>query len=663
METYLIGSLLGLGTLLSKNKVKRKTIKKELIPENEKPSQNNVYSSNYVNETRRLEFDKGMKNWNKSLDKNSKILPAAYKNHYGSTDYVNYYESNTGTRYIDGEYDQNGNRMGPMVIGDDEIKPLENPLAPSTNDGVIKNQEKMLPETQDLMDYGVLPANERQHTLAPLGDSFEMITDKYKNIKNNAMILETRPGEYRIKGMDWSKGGHSNMQPNKRKGTQNMNPNANRHILESFTGTLPVYPHKKELKRFKPLEKQWVFGTPIEYDRQEERYSTTIKKNGILPIEQVRVPPGLNQGYNNKTNIVRYDTYRPHIKDVNELRVNPKNVYKGREIGGPKFHVSKRQQDVLNYKKKTTNNRYLTNFTDEPNTTDIKVRDLIPTRYGSGGTKGKNNNQDTVILKDTQKELFGNVYDTNVTNPHGNNHNYYDNKDTIRVSNKPTFSVNPIEAIKMGEGTYKFDRTTNKMKTTIKEQTVKNLHKDINPTGPRKERMQLKEGDKTKTTIKEQTLFSHNGFTNGGRTKQRDRHGEENVQFNGIKELTIHNRGPNQRYWNKINDKNIVNMEVKKLQHNTYDLNKRVNKGWVKINNNIGETTVQKPQYEDKKLLDERIKPDILDAFKNNPYTQSLKSSEQLYNRAADIDKKNFDYLNQSKNIFKSFTNREDGFY
>jgi len=130
--------------------------------------------------------------------------------------------------------------------------------------------------------------------------------------------------------------------------TQNLN--GNQQTLEQFTGTDPTWRHKRELEQnnlFAPVI-QDIFGTPnTPEELRRERYHQSNLKTNVLPFPQVRVASGLNQvGYGTEGSGGFHDDYRPHVRNVDELRVknNPKQVYEGRVLSGQNPSTVRRGQ-------------------------------------------------------------------------------------------------------------------------------------------------------------------------------------------------------------------------------------------------------------------------------------------------------------------------------
>ena len=124
---------------------------------------------------------------------------------------------------------------------------------------------------------------------------------------------------------------------------QNVREENNQSKLEQFTGNFKHYKKKSEIPiMFEPKKNMsQVNGTKIYDDEIFQRYIASTKKQNELPISQIKVGPGLNQGYSsqpcgglNQSN--KRDFILP--KTVDELRVvtNPKKTYKGRIISGKK---------------------------------------------------------------------------------------------------------------------------------------------------------------------------------------------------------------------------------------------------------------------------------------------------------------------------------------
>lgn len=121
--------------------------------------------------------------------------------------------------------------------------------------------------------------------------------------------------------------------------------------LENFTGTDDkMNQPKRELEQnslFGPVP-QDVFKSPnIPEELRKERYVQSNLKNNVLPFSQERVASGLNQaGYGTEGTGGFHDMYRPHIRSIDEKRVktNPRVTYEGRVVTGTNQATQQRGQ-------------------------------------------------------------------------------------------------------------------------------------------------------------------------------------------------------------------------------------------------------------------------------------------------------------------------------
>jgi len=96
--------------------------------------------------------------------------------------------------------------------------------------------------------------------------------------------------------------GHNNMVPFfGAKVTQNMRAGATNSILDTFAGTGNEYFQKREVSSFYDVVpgQGLVFGNANESDFMQSRMVAGNNMKNVFPIEQTRVAPGINDGYNN----------------------------------------------------------------------------------------------------------------------------------------------------------------------------------------------------------------------------------------------------------------------------------------------------------------------------------------------------------------------------
>ena len=79
---------------------------------------------------------------------------------------------------------------------------------------------------------------------------------------------------------------------------QNVDEFSNNTLLETFSGNIDNYQKKKEIEPlFKPQTNVGnVYGMQ-NLDNDYDRYYVSDKRNNVSAVEQIRVGPGLNQGY------------------------------------------------------------------------------------------------------------------------------------------------------------------------------------------------------------------------------------------------------------------------------------------------------------------------------------------------------------------------------
>jgi hypothetical protein len=99
-----------------------------------------------------------------------------------------------------------------------------------------------------------------------------------------------------------SEKGHNNMVPFfGAKVTQNMRSGATSSILDTFAGTGNEYFQKREVQTFYDVVpgQGLPFGNANESDFMQSRMVAGNNMKNVFPIEQTRVAPGINDGYNN----------------------------------------------------------------------------------------------------------------------------------------------------------------------------------------------------------------------------------------------------------------------------------------------------------------------------------------------------------------------------
>lgn len=122
--------------------------------------------------------------------------------------------------------------------------------------------------------------------------------------------------------------------------------------------------------------------------------------------------------------------------------------------------------------------------------------------------------------------------------------------------------------------------------------------------------------------------YEYEGAANSMYKRPMSDSAARNMRHNPSREMTLEGRAPTQNNVKVYNGKDTINVDIKKIEGD-YMNTREVAK--TKVYNSIGEMkpcsiTKEKKQYNDAEFMGERINPDLLSAFKQNPYTQSLSS-------------------------------------
>ena len=160
---------------------------------------------------------------------------------------------------------------------------------------------------------------------------------------------------------------------------------------------------------------------------------------------------------------------------------------------------------------------------------------------------------------------------------------------------------------------------------TTKKQTTINTKNNGYLKGPE----QLTNGyESPEMTTKDSTLFSYTGIGGGDVKGNLSNENYMNAETNPTKEIIAQGRTPTLNNTKIVNGVSDMNVDIKKL-HTDY-LNYREN-GIHQVHertadpNNMGDVTTMKNKLEDRSIS-QRIDGNLLDPFKNNPYTQPLTS-------------------------------------
>jgi len=484
---------------------------------------------------------------------------------------------------------------------------------------------------------------------------------------------------------------HNNMIPfngGKVKG-RTYDMNISESVLDNMIGSgSQVIKKIEQAPLFKPeANMQWAYGMPNQSDFYQSRVNPAMKNNNVKPFDSITVGPGLDQGYGiNGSNgynsgMEARDKWLPKTVDQLRVETNPKLEYELVNHEGPANsfikntpttqllgRVEKQRPDTFFI---NTQDRWLTTTGAEKGETLRPIQEMgvvrrndIETEYmGPAGATdikaatapenfepskrhevmscGVNHSRATGQGNHTDKDVFLRSHT-----------NYENNRSTVRQPEtlRSGFSgaIGAVIAPLMDF-----------LKPTRKDETINNVRIYGEATSSVPKGYVYNPQDATATTVKETTLYAPtfrinnqkesmyvNNYTAPDST-QRDStscqyytaaggaatgYGDMNYEAayrqhnNDIKSSTIGNR-PNQGGTQVFNQQ----MHLTTIKSDTDRLDGRVNPAFSRLSglppsvNTYG--AIRAPQYYNECASCDRIQPDILSAFKNNPYTHSLTSS------------------------------------
>jgi len=465
--------------------------------------------------------------------------------------------------------------------------------------------------------------------------------------------------------------------------------NTSETILDNMIGSgSQVIKKIEQAPLFKPEENMsWAYGTPNQSDFYQSRVNPGMKNNNVKPFETVMVGPGLDKGYSvngtggYNSGMEARDKWLPYTVDQMRVATNPKLEYELINHEGPANsyiknaastqtlgRVEKQRPDTFFI---NTQDRWLTTTGAEKGETlrplqemgIIKRNDIVTDYAGPAGPADRkaayapenfeaskrnqlsalNVNHSSAIGKgpNSESDAFIRSYT-----------NYANHRSTIKQpdTHRSGFSgaigavIAPLMDI---------------LRPSRKEETVNNvrIYGEAGSTVPSNYVINM--NDTTPTTIKETTLYSPNFNINNQKESmyvnnysspdltQRDTtstqyytsaggyatgYGDMNYESayrqhnNDIKSSTIANRA-NQGGMQLFNQE--MNVNISKEDVNRYD--GRMNPAYSVLSGLPPSVStygaINAPQYYNECAGCDRIQPDILNAFRSNPYTHSLTTS------------------------------------
>ena len=484
---------------------------------------------------------------------------------------------------------------------------------------------------------------------------------------------------------------HNNMIPfngGKVKG-RTYDMNITESVLDNMIGSgSQVIKKIEQAPLFKPeANMQWAYGMPNQSDFYQSRVNPAMKNNNVKPFDSITVGPGLDQGYGiNGSNgynsgMEARDKWLPKTVDQLRVETNPKLEYELINHEGPANSSLKNTPtpQLLGLVEKqrpetffiNTQDRWLTTTGAEKGETLRPIQEMgvvrrndIETEYmGPAGATdikaatapenfepskrheviscGVNHSRATGQGNHTDKDIFLRSHT-----------NYENNRSTVRQPEtlrsgfsgaigaviaplmdflKPTRKDETINNVRIyGEATSSVPKgyvynPQDATATTVKETT---LYAPTFRINNQKESMYVNNYTAPDSTQRDSTSCQYYTAAGGAATGYGDMSYDAAYRQhnNDIKSSTIGNR-PNQGGTQVFNQQ----MHLTTIKSDTDRLDGRVNPAFSRLSglppsvNTYG--AIRAPQYYNECASCDRIQPDILSAFKNNPYTHSLTSS------------------------------------
>jgi hypothetical protein len=484
---------------------------------------------------------------------------------------------------------------------------------------------------------------------------------------------------------------HNNMVPfngGKVKG-RTYDVNITETVLDNMIGSgSQVVKKIEQAPLFKPESNmQWAYGMPNQSDFYQSRVNPAMKNNNVKPFDSITVGPGLDQGYGiNGSNgynsgMEARDKWLP--KTVDELRVdtNPKLEYELINHEGPANsyiktaptaqmigRVEKQRPDTFFI---NTQDRWLTTTGAEKGETLRPIQEMgvvrrndIKTEYmgPAGATDVKATTAPVNFEPSKRHEVVAGGINHSRAAGHGphtdgeaflrSHTNYENNRSTVKQPEtlrsgfsgaigaviaplldilKPTRKDETINNVRIyGEGGTSISKgyvynPQDATATTIKETTLYSPSFNISN---QKEGIYVNNAMPGAPTQRDSTSCEYFTAAGGYATGYGDRSYDSAYRQhnNDIKSSTIANR-PNQGGTQLFNQQ----MNLTTLKSDSDRLDGRVNPAFSSLTGLPPSVqtygAIRAPQYYNECASCERIQPDILTAFKNNPYTHSLTSS------------------------------------
>jgi hypothetical protein len=513
-------------------------------------------------------------------------------------------------------------------------------------------------------------------------NNYEKSSNMGGNVGNTIQQVYSLTGDY----IEKEKFDHNNMVPfygGKIKG-QVYDMEVSETILDNMNGNGSQMIKKiEQAPLFKPQENmQWSNGAPNMSDFYQSRVVPGMKSNNVKPFESELIGPGLNNGYGKdgvggfNSGMEARDEWLPKTVDQMRVATNPKIEYTLENHQGPGNSYIKNTGQIGKVEKYhpdtyfiQTQDRWLTTTGQEKAQMQRPVEEVHTTSrmntsqsYSGVASADKTAGYIPGEYEQSKRPELGpsNVNPSTAAGKGGygdldnalSSHTNYTNNRSIS-RNQDSFGAGFSRAI----GAV-IAPIMDILKPTRKEEYTTNvrLYGDAGSRIPTS--YVLNPNDTTPTTIKETTLYAPN-FNVGNQkdgaytvseqqtiANQRDTTNRSSVGIAG----GAANGWGDMNYdaaYNQYNNETKEKVAVSRTNHgNTQLYNQHMNVNVAKVETDRNNTRmwvptnmpqqamtretygqIRQPQQYDQSIERDRMQPDILNAFKENPYTHSLTNS------------------------------------
>jgi len=504
-----------------------------------------------------------------------------------------------------------------------------------TQEDIIRKANKKYNESLKPYENKVIPNNMKH-----------VKTDKH--IHSRLADVDMAPNDFK----------HNNMVPffGSKMTQVNVDNNRMQSKLDTFTGTGNFYKKKKEVENFADIKQNVnnIAGQENTLEFQKTRYVGSTYVTNYLPFQQEKVGPGLNQGYGTDPTggFQQIDTRKFELpKNVDELRQgsNPKSTYEGRVVDGQKEVLPGDIGEVCKNRVESTYEQTADMYLKSGNSANSKETqrpcvNLKQTNRSDLTVKTHQSNLTSAvksitaplldIMRVNKKEYtvmhgrpMGNLQNTNPSKM-----TIYDPNDVARTTIKETL----IHDARVGniKGNYGIEKNiiydpNDVARTTMRETTESkgktgNVGNVQNSDAYKNIKVDMRTTDRQLTSDNQ-----YYGVGDSAADKQMLYDDKYNATINEVRDILLKERKPTKtsvKLYNEI-DHTHLNPNKSKLECDQHNTRQTGNLG--RVMNEIPTTdriniTKDKPVYRND--ASDRISPDILAAFNNNPYSQPLNS-------------------------------------